>query len=132
MYCIPRRCKISSENSADPSGAPNNTVNAAAIPAMVTQRASSTERLRLRASQPASVPHVVTNGASGPAAPPAEIVRSDIGISDLRVRTPGAVPETWMLSTSSSTSPGLPSISPITTTATPVAPSTTNSAVLLQ
>src|SRR5205807_844828 len=97
--------RISSENNAEPSGAPNSTVNAAAIPAIVTQRASSTDRLRLRASQPASVPHVVTNGASGPAAPPAEIVSSDIGISDRSVRTAGAVPDTWMLSTSNSTSP---------------------------
>ena len=40
MYCMPRRCRISSENIAEPSGAPNSTVNAAAIPAIVTQRAS--------------------------------------------------------------------------------------------
>ena len=47
MYCMPRRWRISSAKIADPSGAPNSTVNAAAIPAMVTPRASSTESRRL-------------------------------------------------------------------------------------
>ena len=47
MYCMPRRWRISSANNAEPSGAPNSTVNAAAMPAIVTQRASSTGRLAL-------------------------------------------------------------------------------------
>ena len=42
---------------------------------------------RTRANQLASVPHVVTSGASGPAAPPAEIVMIDIGTSDRSERT---------------------------------------------
>ena len=89
---MPRRCRISSAKNAEPSGAPNNTVNAAAIPAIVRQRASSVEIARRRASQPASVPHVVTSGASGPAAPPAEIVSSDIGTSERSERTLGRRP----------------------------------------
>ena len=98
------------------------------MPAIVRQRVSDAVERRMRASQPASVPHVVTNGASGPAAAPAAIVTADIGTSERSDRTLGAPPETWMLSTSSSTSPGLPSARASTTTSTPTAPSTRNSA----
>ena len=47
-----------------------------------------------RASRPASVPHVVTSGASGPAAPPAAIVTIDIGTSARSERTSGEPPDT--------------------------------------
>src|SRR5262249_44490174 len=55
-----------------------------------------------------SVPVVCTSGASGPMAPPDEMQSHEIGISDRSMRTPVAEPDTWMLSTISSTSPGEP------------------------
>ena len=96
------------------------------MPAIARHRVSIAVARRTRASQLASVPHVVTSGASGPAAAPAAIVIADIGTSERNERTLGAPPDTWMLSTSSSTSPGLPSTRAITATRTPTPPSTTN------
>ena len=93
---------------AEPSGAPNSTVNPAAMPAMVRTRDSRTTRPAVSAVHDARVPVVCTSGASGPIPPPDAMQSHEIGISERSIRTPVAVPDTWMLSTMSSTSPGLP------------------------
>ena len=94
LYWSPRRWRISSANSAEPTGAPNRTANAAAMPAIVTQRVSASVNRRPRATTLDNDPQVVTSGASGPAAPPAAIVTSDIGTSDRKERTLDAPPDT--------------------------------------
>ena len=129
-YCIPRRCRISSAKNAEPIGAPNSTANAAAIPAIV--EAPGLDRRSIgarRASQPASVPHVVTSGASGPAAPPAEIV-SDRH-RDERAQRANARrrrPTRGCCRRAARRRPGCPSTRAISTTTTPTPPSTANSA----
>ena len=80
----------------------------AAIPAMVSTRDSRTTSRARVAVHDANVPVVCTSGASGPIPPPDAMHSHEIGISERNMRTPVAVPDTWMLSTMSSTSPGLP------------------------
>ncbi len=68
------------------------------------------------------MPVVWTSGASGPIPPPDAMQSNDVGISDRNIRTPVAVPDTWMLSTMSSTSPGVPTNFTIRATTMPTPP----------
>ena len=80
-----------------------------------------------RASQLASVPHVVTSGASGPAAPPAEIVSTDIGTSERSERTLGRRrPTRGCCRRATRRRRGCRARARCTTTAAPTPPSTAN------
>ena len=67
---------------------------------------------------------VCTSGASGPIAPPDAMHSHEIGINERNVRMPVAEPDTWMLSTMSSTSPGLPTQRVTSAANRPAPPST--------
>ena len=68
---------------------------------------------------------VCTIGASGPMPPPDAMHSHEIGINDRSMRTSVEVPDTWMLSTISSTSPGEPMKRVASAANTPTPPSTT-------
>ncbi len=78
---------------------------------IVSTRLSETPSPRRREIQLPIDPVVWTSGASGPAGPPDAIPSRDTGIRDRRSVMSDRAPVTWMLSTSSSTSPGLPNVS---------------------
>ena len=106
---------------AEPNGAPNSTVNPAAMPVMVRVLVSTVETFHRPASQEPRPPVVWTSGASGPMPPPEEMHNSETGISERRSWMSSAPPSTWMLLTSSSTSPGVPRIRVRRPTAMPTA-----------
>ena len=104
---------------AEPRGAPNSTVNPAAIPVIVRILVSFVDRCQRPDSHAPNDPVVCTIGASGPMAPPAEMHSKATGIRERRSLMSSGPPMTWMLLTSSSTSPGLPRNRVIIATAAP-------------
>ena len=112
-----RRAERRAEEHGEPGGHPRDRED--------TSLAAPTSRIR-RPTHDARLPVVCTNGASGPIAPPDAMQTHEIGISERSVRMPVAEPDTWMLSTMSSTSPGLPTQRVTSAANRPAPPSTTN------